>query len=140
MGPGQKSFKIEPYFPGKCQGKGIFLFDKLNQISDWKNDTRWKPDNPSVGPLFLSGKSAAETRKEWGGVGTQCGVVRPNCSQAEKYVGQRYISNPYLIGGKKFDMRLYVLCTSYQPLTIYMYREGTSRLGHVRSMLWKEEG
>jgi tubulin polyglutamylase TTLL9 len=33
---------------GKSQGKGIFLFDKLNQINDWKNDNRWKPDNPQA--------------------------------------------------------------------------------------------
>jgi tubulin polyglutamylase TTLL9 len=83
---------------GKCQGAGIFLFDKLSQISEWRNDTRWKPENP----------------------------------QAEKYVAQRYIPNPYLIGGKKFDLRLYVLCTSYQPLTIYMYREGFARFTSSR--------
>ena len=27
---------------GKAQGKGIFLFNKLSQISDWKKDHRWK--------------------------------------------------------------------------------------------------
>lgn len=79
-------------------GKGIFLFKQLSQISEWRNDYRWKPENPS----------------------------------AEKYIVQQYIANPLLIGGKKFDLRLYVLVTSYQPLTVYMYRDGFCRFTSTR--------
>ena len=64
---------------GKSQGRGIFLLNKLTQISQWKNDFRWKPDSP----------------------------------QAEPYIVQKYIMNPLLIGGKKFDLRIYVLVTCY---------------------------
>ena len=62
---------------GSAQGKGIFLFSKLSEISEWRSDYRYKP-----GPGQQSAK------------------------EAEAYVVQRYINNPYLVGGKKFDLRL----------------------------------
>ena len=85
---------------GSAQGKGIFLFNKLAQINDWKKDASWKTGGADE-------------------------------SKAAAYVVQRYIENPQLIGGKKFDLRLYVLVTSYAPLTVYMcvspaYHSGTT--------------
>lgn len=43
------------------------------------------------------------------------------------YLASKYISKPHLIKGYKYDMRIYVLVTSYDPLVIYMYKDGLVR-------------
>ncbi|KAH6570186.1 hypothetical protein BASA62_004438 [Batrachochytrium salamandrivorans] len=39
----------------------------------------------------------------------------------------QYISNPFLIYQRKFDLRLYVVITSFDPLCIYLYKDGLVR-------------
>ncbi|CAH1779549.1 unnamed protein product [Owenia fusiformis] len=85
----------------KSQGKGIFLFRRLKDITDWK-------------------KGEYQTQMD------------PNREAPETYVVQRYIEDPYLIGGRKFDLRVYVLVTSYVPLKAWLYRSGFARLSNSR--------
>ncbi|XP_063296407.1 tubulin polyglutamylase TTLL5 [Pelobates fuscus] len=53
-------------------------------------------------------------------------------SMEENILVSKYISNPLLIQGYKFDIRLYVLVTSYEPLIIYLYEEGLTRFATVK--------
>jgi len=87
---------------GSAQGKGIFMFTRLSEISEWRTD-------------FKSLKNGKDDSKD-----------------AEAYVVQRYLLHPLLIGRKKFDMRLYCLVTSFSPLRIHVYRRGFARFTNSR--------
>ncbi|XP_054988764.1 tubulin polyglutamylase TTLL6 [Sorex araneus] len=45
----------------------------------------------------------------------------------EDMICQLYISKPFIIDGFKFDLRIYVLMTSCDPLRIFVYNEGLAR-------------
>ena len=62
----------------------------------------------------------AQIREMWGN-GTKCGTVKKN------YLMQRYILNPLLLDGHKFDFRLYMIVASTNPLILY-YHDGFLRV------------
>lgn len=87
----------------KSQGKGIFLFRRLRDIEAWKKNGTVNPSTKvSRGILYR----LAHSVQNEGGSDTDVKEV------PENYVVSRYIDNPYLIGGRKFDLRVYVLVTS----------------------------
>lgn len=90
--------------PAKAQGKGIFLFTKLSQINEWRKDYKW---------------------------GNKDGKDK-DAVQPEPYLAQRYVDNPHLVGGKKYDLRIYALVTSFSPLIVWLYRSGFARFCHHR--------
>ena len=49
--------------------------------------------------------------------------VDPN----EPMIISRYITNPLLLNGLKFDLRIYVVVTCLDPLRIFIYNEGLAR-------------
>lgn len=55
---------------------------------------------------------------------------------------QRYISDPHLIQGYKYDLRIYALITCFDPLKVYIYKEGLVRfatLPYTTSVAGKKE-
>eukprot|EP00929_Paragymnodinium_shiwhaense_P009501 TRINITY_DN113693_c0_g1_i1.p1 TRINITY_DN113693_c0_g1~~TRINITY_DN113693_c0_g1_i1.p1 ORF type:complete len:507 (-),score=94.48 TRINITY_DN113693_c0_g1_i1:183-1703(-) len=93
---------------GRSQGAGIFLMTKLAQVQQWKPSMNWMPGGKSKDG---GNDDDADDKKDG----------------PETYVCQKYVDSPLLIGGKKFDIRLYALCISYHPLIVYMHRGGFAR-------------
>lgn len=60
-------------------------------------------------------------------------------SYGEPMIVQEYLKNPLLLNGFKFDMRIYVVVTSFNPLEAFVHREGFARLSTVRFSLDPEQ-
>lgn len=43
------------------------------------------------------------------------------------HIVSQYVSNPLLINGFKFDLRIYALVSGFDPLKIYLFKEGLAR-------------
>jgi tubulin polyglutamylase TTLL4 len=48
------------------------------------------------------------------------------------YVVSQYVSNPHLIDGFKYDLRIYALVSGFDPLKIYLFKEGLARFATQR--------
>ena len=111
--------RIQSVFPNEFQfvpqtwvlPKEWVEFETMMRNQSKKNKTYIvKPDHSSQGKgIFLTRSSLSIDR-------TQPQVI------------QRYIPRPLLIDGYKFDLRLYVLIRSIDPLYMYIYNNGLVRL------------
>ncbi|KAF6203361.1 hypothetical protein GE061_003779 [Apolygus lucorum] len=96
-----------------CKGRGIFLFRKLRELNEWKSTKDWTRTTAMVELVDKHGEVIRVEEKD----------LPP-----EQYVVQVYVDNPYLIAGRKFDLRFYVLVMSYMPLKVWIARDGFARI------------
>ena len=55
-----------------------------------------------------------------------------NCEKLptqDHFIVQEYLDKPFLMEGYKFDLRIYILVTSCDPLRIFLYNDGLVRMG-----------
>ena len=92
---------------------------------------------------FIWPRERQQVEAAVGNLGKKTWICKPACSSQGRgifliksmteinseapYVVQEYIEKPMLIGGYKFDIRLYVLVTSFRPLEVFLYKRGLAR-------------
>ncbi|XP_028398329.1 tubulin polyglutamylase TTLL4-like isoform X2 [Dendronephthya gigantea] len=129
------------HFPGSFQ---IGRKDKL-----WKNlsklQTRHgKKEFGFIPQTFVLPHDFRNLKRVWEEVGSrQKWILKPPASargigirvvhkwtqipKKRPVIVQKYLSKPYLINGRKFDLRIYVFISSFDPLRIYLFEDGLTR-------------
>ena len=89
----------------------------LAQISAKKKHTYiLKPDNGCQGKGIHLVQTAGRARQ-----------VMDSYESNANVVAQRYLAKPFLIDGLKFDMRIYVVVISCDPLRVFIHKDGLVR-------------
>lgn len=96
---------------------------------------------------FLMIKKTSDRKALWimKPVNSSCGRGIKVISQKSKipfkkdFLVSEYINNPHLINDLKYDLRVYVVLTSFDPLRVYCYQEGLVRFATEKFSLNKKK-
>ena len=125
-------FIVKP--PAGARGEGISLFrDSIPQFlieAAQSKRAQQQQDTPAAAERKAStafAKGAAT--KTAGDSSSEDENENDDESDEEdrEWIIQRYIPNPLTINGYKVDLRVYAVCTSFDPLRLYVYNEGLVR-------------
>jgi tubulin polyglutamylase TTLL4 len=107
---------------------------------EYKNELDFVPKTFLLPNEFKSLKLAFHESSSWiikppasaRGIGIQVITKMSSLPKKTPLICSHYVSNPLLINGRKFDLRLYVLVSSFDPLKIYLYKNGLARFAGKR--------
>ncbi|XP_068429016.1 tubulin monoglutamylase TTLL4 [Clinocottus analis] len=134
------------HFPGTFQiGRKDRLWRNLSKMQ-----VRFGKQEFSFFPrTFVLPQDIKLLRKAWeDGVSRQKWIIKPPASargigiqvihkwsqmpRKRPLLVQKYLHKPYLISGNKFDLRIYVYVTCYDPLRIYIFSDGLVRFASCK--------
>lgn len=77
---------------------------------------RWQLDREQTKQMYIMKPSASSC-------GRGIRIIGKNTTVKKRsgYIMSKYVKNPHLIRGFKYDLRVYVLVTGVDPLKIYMF-------------------
>ena len=145
-------FQKTNHFPGSTVlGRKDLLWNSINKL-------RFKfPRDYNITPLsfnLLEDYEEMQSDRALSANKTQLYIIKPvaaSCGRGIKIVDSqqrikpkegmlvsRYIMCPHLINGLKYDLRVYVFVTSFNPLTVYIYNDGLVRFATEKYSLDSE--
>ncbi|XP_035215022.1 tubulin polyglutamylase TTLL4-like [Stegodyphus dumicola] len=143
-----KNFQKVNHYPGSFHlGRKDRLWNNYKRMQN-----RFGEDDFNFFPeTFLLPADMKSLKKTWENETDRCWIIKPPASargtgvkvihkwgQVPKnrpVVVQKYVSDPYLINGTKFDLRIYVLISSIEPLRVYVFEDGLVRFASEKYSL-----
>jgi tubulin polyglutamylase TTLL4 len=132
------------HFPGSFR---IGRKDSLWKAISGMQSVHGKKEFDFLAECYLLNRDRPRLKRDWekgfGGAGKQKWIIKPNASargigirvvtdfnqvpKKKSCLVQRYLQHPYLVNETKFDCRIYVYVTSYDPLRVYICLNGLAR-------------